>query len=253
MLREWQDGFDRMEADTANDVRCRDNVRRLRHTLDFATLKHWNDLARAYPDYFGDYRAVTNRLGKVLPWDKPALDDWEALIKAGGVEKPLPAPFDGMDKALIRRYVPERKGGVPKIVMDPDAAFGYATVVDAPNKPFTFGFYQNDAKVRGPTCTLEPGEIERGQYRVYKLGEIQVTPNSIVWFSSWSWLTQLQLGERLYSPPGPDNDNRYDVHVSLKFDKLVDGYQTAYHTSPPPTNDFSVLCDQIIFVRKPIK
>ncbi|MFA7160420.1 MAG: DUF4838 domain-containing protein, partial [Kiritimatiellia bacterium] len=170
MLRDWQNGFDRMEADTANDARCRDNVHRLRHTLDFATLKHWNDLAKAYPDYFADYRAVTNRLGKVLHWDKPALEDWEALIKAGGVEKPLPAPFDGMDKALIRRYVPERKGGLPKIVMDPDAAFGYASVVDAPNKPFTFGFYQNDAQKPGPVCTLNPDDIQRGGYRLYKLG-----------------------------------------------------------------------------------
>ena len=56
---------------------------------------------------------------------------------------------------------------------------------------------------------------------------------------------QLQVGERLYSPPGPDNDNRYDVFVSLKFNKLVDGYKPAYHTVPHPIQDFSVLCDQI--------
>ena len=48
-------------------------------------------------------------------------------------------------------------------------------------------------------------------------------------------------------------DSRSDPGGWMKFDKLVEGYQHAYHTTPPPTNDFSVICDQIIFVKKPVQ
>jgi hypothetical protein len=96
-----------------------------------------------------------------------------------------------------------------------------------------------------------------GAYKMYHLGEIQVTPDSIVWFSSRSWVTQLQLGERLYSPPAPDNDNRYDVHVSLKFVspiQLTPDEIRQNNKFSLDTNDlYSVLCDQIIFVKKPVK
>jgi hypothetical protein len=244
ILRRWQGYFDRMENVTAADPRCLTNVRRLRHTLDYAALAHWNDLTKAYPDYFSDYLVIKRRLGAIPRWDIAAVEDWEILIKTAGMEKPLPATFDGVDKALVRRFIPTRGGGNPKMVMDPDAAFGYGAVVDLPNKPFTFGFYQNDTKTHGPACKLESGAIEPGRYRLYKLGEIQVTPDCIVWFSSWSCVTQLQLGERLYGPPAPDNDNRYDVHVSLKFDGPTYGGKA---------KDDMVLCDQILFVKKPVQ
>jgi len=249
----WQESFDRMEAAAAAEERCLKNVRRLRHTLDYATLKHWTRLAREFADYFTDHRVIRDRLGALPPWDTAAVEDWEMMIKIGDVAKPPPAPFDALDPALVRRFVPVRGSGVPKIVIDPDAAFGYGAVVDAPNLPFTFSFYENDTRRQGASCLLNPDEIPRGVYRLYPLGEIQVTPDCIVWFSGWSCVTQLQLGERLYRPPGPDNDNRYDVHVSLKFDPLIEGYRTAYHTAPPITKDFSVICDQIIFVKKPVQ
>ncbi len=247
MLRRWQGYFDRMENDTVADPLRLKNVRRLRQTLDYATLAHWNDLVKAYPKTFSDYRVVKARLAPTPPpWGLTALvDEWEMMIELAGTEKPLPPPFDVMDKALVRRFVPHRAGwNAPVNVKDPDAAFGFAAVVDKPDKPFHFGFYQNDTEIRGLTSTLESGDITWGHYRVYPLGEIQTTPDCFVWFSVWSWLTQLQLGERLYNPPSPDNDNRYDVHVSLKFDPPV----------PPDTNTpYSVLCDQIIFVKKPVK
>ena len=83
-----------------------------------------------------------------------------------------------------------------------------------------------------------------------------VTPNCIVWFSARSWVTQLQLGERLYAPPSPDNDNRYDAYVSLKFDdpiKLTSEQlrQNNKHTLDPDA-PYLVLCDQIILVKKAV-
>ena len=127
-------------------------------------------------------------------------------------------------------------------------------MVNLPDKPFTFGFYQNDAKAAGPKSAMNPGDIQPGGYRLYELGEIQVTPDCIVWFSSRSRMTNLQLGDRLYSPPSPDNDNRYDAYVSLKFDKpilptpaeVAENNKSTLGTSDP----YSVLCDQIIFVKR---
>lgn len=246
MLRRWQDYFDRMEAAAAAEALRLKNVRRLRQTLDYATLAHWNDLARAYPETFDDYRVVKDRLAPTpTHWGFDALvEEWELMIQVAGTEKPLPPPFDVMDKVLVRRFVPHRAGWhAPVNVKDPDAAFGFAAVVDNPDQPFHFGFYQNDTKTRGPTAKVESDDVEWGRYRVYELGEIQVSLDSIVWFSGRSWLTQLHLGERLYGPPAPDNDNRYEVYVSLKFDPLESASNAPY----------TVLCDQIIFVKKPVK
>jgi len=259
-IRRWQEAFDRMEAQTAADARLHANVRRLRRGLDYRALAEWNDLTKADPEYFRDHLVVKKRLGDLPWWMVEQVKDWEMLIRTAGVKKPLPAPFDAMGPALVSRFVPVRLGaGRPKQVGDADAAFGYAVVVDLPDKPFNFGFYQNDTKTHGVRRTLKVEDIEHGVYAVYKLGEIQVTPNCIVWFSARSWVTQLQLGERLYRPPEPGNDNRYDVYVSLKFDKPTPpsaggavknrkGSVAAAAGAP-----YSVLCDQIVFVKKPVK
>ena len=256
-MRRWQELFDKMETLTAKDEREHANVRRLRRGLDYRTLEEWNTLTKADPGSFGDYIVVRERLGELPHWAVAQVADWELRIKTAGIEKPLPAPFDKIDKALVSRFVPERKRGCPKIVLDPDAAFGFGAVVTLPDAPFTFGFYQNDTKTHGVKCTVSTNEFSMGSYKIYLLGEILVTPNSIVWFSSRSWTTQLQLGERLYSPPTPDNDNRYDVHVSLKFDKplnLTPDEIRQNNKFTLDTNDlYSVLCDQIIFVKKPVK
>jgi len=256
-LRKWQELFDQMEILTAGDARLHQNVRRLRRGLDYRTLAGWNELAKACPGYFSDYLAVKKRLGSLHPLDVEKVNDWEMLIKMTGVEKPLPAPFNAMDKTLVRRFVPARGRGAPKIVEDPDAAFGYGAVVNLPDKPFTFGFYQSDTKTHGPKCTIESNDIQPGLYRLYHLGEITVTPVCNIWFSSRSWATNLQLGERLYSPPAPDNDNRYDVHVSLKFNKPIPPTPAEIARNDKASLDtnapYSVLCDQVIFVKLPVK
>jgi hypothetical protein len=257
-IRLWQESFDRMETMTADDERLHANVRRLRRGLDYRTLDEWNDFKKACPGYFADYMVVRNRLGALPPWAVAQVSDWEMKIKTADAEKPLPTPFDAMEKGMVRRFVPVRLGaGVPKNVMDPGAAFGYGAVVTLPDMPFTFGFYQNDTKTHGAKYTVNTNDFFMGAYKIYHLGEIQVTPDSIVWFSSRSWVTQLQLGERLYSPPAPDNDNRYDVHVSLKFVspiQLTPDEIRQNNKFSLDTNDlYSVLCDQIIFVKKPVK
>lgn len=257
ILRRWHGYFDQVEKDAVAVPRCLTNARRLRHTLDFATLDQWNELTKAYPDYFKDYLVIKRRLLPLPPWQAAKFEDLELAIKMTGVEKPLPAQFDGIDKTLIKRLIPTRKRGAPKMVMDTDAAFGYGAVVNLPDKPFTFGFYQNDTKTFGLGRSLDSGDIQPGAYNLYKLGEIKVTPDCIIWFSSKSWETNLQLGDRLYSPPSPDNDNRYDVYVSLKFDKPIPPTPSEIEKNDKFSLDmnapYSVLCDQIIFVKKPVR
>ncbi|MFA7160876.1 MAG: DUF4838 domain-containing protein, partial [Kiritimatiellia bacterium] len=126
----WQESFDRMETMTANDERLRANIMRLRRGLDYRTLEEWNDLAKACPSYFKNYLVVKERLGALPHWAEAQVADWEMKIKTAGAEKPLPAPFDAMEKGLVRRFVPVRGGaGIPKNVIDPDAAFGFGSVV----------------------------------------------------------------------------------------------------------------------------
>lgn len=238
----WQGYFDKMEKDTASDKRCLKNVKRLRRCLDIATLGKWNSLLKDYPDYFKDHLVYKSRVS-MLKNVTAYVDDCEIMIKTGGVQKPLPPQFDGIDKTLIRQFVPANTRNGPinpkiKLKLDSDAAFGYGATIDMPDMPFSFGFYQNDNKKHGAKCKLEKTEIKAGSYQLYKLGDITISPNSIIWFSSKSWLTQLAVGDRLYEP---GESNIWEAFVSLKFDGPTYG---------GTAEDDLVLCDRIIFVKK---
>ena len=236
----WQGYFDRMEKDVAADARRLANVRRLRRALEFATLARWNELANKHPGIFTDYRVHEGRLGKMSAGEKAVVDDFETFIKIGGKAKPLPPPFDGMAPARVQRFIPINGRGNKHVIED-DAAFGYAATVDLPDFPFNFGFYQQDTKKAGPQRTLKAGDIKPNTYQLHKLGEIEVTPSCLVWFSAKSWGTSLDVGNRLYEAGA---DNAHDVYVSLKFSGPSYGGKE---------KEDQVLCDQIIFVKKPAK
>ena len=93
--------------------------------------------------------------------------------------------------------MPTRGLGTPKIIMD--AAFGYASVVNLPDKPFKFGFYDNESKKGEPTMIIEAKDIKLGSYQLIKLGEIKVSQRCLIWFSgkklvdkSATWRAPLQ-------------------------------------------------------------
>ena len=240
-LHRWQGYFDRMESLAAADARCLTNVRRLRRVLEFATLARWNDLARKYPDAYKDYRAHKARLGKIERAEEAPLADFETLIKAGGQEKPLPEAFRNRPPGKAHRFIPTNKRsrrGVQKVILDPDAAFGYAAVVDLPDFPFHFGFYQISTKTHGPRRRLTAADITPDVYKLHKLGTVTITPVCTVWFSAKSWSTNLELGSRLYEPGA---GNEYEIHVSLKFSGPT------YRGKPGKDR---VLCDQIICVKR---
>jgi hypothetical protein len=248
-IHRWQTYFDRMEELTADHPERQLNVRKERRELDFATLWKWQDLTEQYAEYFQDYEVYAQRIrdvnaalsqkSRVRPLGQDALDEFMLKIKAAGKQALLPPQLREIDESRIRQFVPVRHHGGPRIIADPDAAFGYAAPVHEPDMPFNFGFYQGDTAPRDSQALPDPPpdspmkwhrtlagtyslrrelqrhEIEPGEYRVYELGEIEVTPDCIVWFSNRSWATNLELGRQLYQP---GQSNRWETYASVKFD-----------------------------------
>ena len=210
-LHRWQQLFEEMEAATAKLPVELANVRSQRRELDIATLWKWFDLRAAWPGVYTDHRKVAERVlaankakapsGVVPAWTlgEPLVAHFVTLIDAGG-EKPLPADFDGIARDRIRTFLPRTQcpGQEKRSVKDPEAAFGTATVVDQPQSPI-----RNAASASGnPACrassrTARVSEIQRdqitpGQYRLYPLGEIDLTTDdSLIWFGR-SWQTNLE-------------------------------------------------------------
>lgn len=240
-IARWQKYFDEMNRLAEGDERTKKNVNLLRKSLDIATMGRWHGLAKAYPDYFTDYTLVKSRIGRVNLLRAATLTDWELKIQAGDVHKPLPASFDKYPKDSIYEFVPvnSANNAKAKTLLDPDAAFGYATTINNPDMPFQFGFHQNDTKTAGVGMTLRQQDIVPNQWNLYEFGEIELTPNCMIWFSSKSWETNLELGG-IFTP---DSANRFRAYVSLKFSGKEYGGD----------GESMVLCDRIILVKDELK
>ena len=75
-----------------------------------------------------------------------------------------------------------------------------------------------------------------GQYRLYPLGEIDLTTDySMIWFGR-SWATNLRIGSQLYFP---GEINHWKAWVSLKFTGPNYGGE----------GENLVLCDRVILVK----
>lgn len=274
-IHHWQGYFDQMEKLLENaPKRQRNNVRFVRRELDLATLWKWFDLKKAYPDVYKDHQVFVDRVnavnaigaeptpkweGKDLnrkPNPGPSPDHFDTLIKAGGQTKPLPAAFNDIDPSRIRQFVPKMRPRPVKkrIILDPDAAFGYAVPVFRPDLPLQFGFYQGSTKRHCARRAIEKQEIKPGEYQLFKLGEIHVTPDCQIWFSARSWATNLQLGEQLFEA---DGDNLWDAYASIKFLGPSHGDVMGEETLPAAERDYLgmnpkdlVLVDRIILVEK---
>ncbi len=246
-LYRWEKLCDAMEESLAdNHPDIMEKVKLLRKPLDTAVYGRWFDCAKKYPDYFVDPAALRQRIGPPSTHAfsvgfKDFLTTADLAIKYGGKGKPLPASFAGIPEENIRRLVPVNVANgsyadpKQKLFEEAEAAFGYATSIDRPDHPFSFGFYQADRKQHGARLKLNEGDYEPGQYKIFKLGEIQPTPNSTIWFSSKSWCTIVDTGN-LYDLK--DTNQKWDVWISLKFPQEYSGQEGAV-----------VLCDQVIFVK----
>jgi hypothetical protein len=234
----WQGYFDEMNRISNGDERTKKNVNLLRKSLDMATLGRWHALRKAHPESFTDYTLVKARIGRVNVLRAGILSDWELKIQAGDVHKPLPPPLDGYPKDSVLEFIPvnSANNSKAKTVLDKDAAFGYATTINNPDMPFHFGFHENDTKTAGAVVTLAEGDIRVNQWHTYRLGEIKLTPQCIIWFSSKSWETNLELGGLFQ----PNSENDFEAYASLKFAGTEYGGE----------GESLVLCDRIILVRK---
>jgi len=268
----WQQYFDRMETLTADQPKHLLHVQTVRRKLDFATLWKWLDLAKKHPEYFKDYRTIAQRIRDtnaavgakrfVRPVGASIVDDFILKIKAGGKQPPLPPQLGDIDPKRVRQLVPTGSRATSPYVEDPEAAFGYASPVHLPDMPFNFGFYQKDRATRDESAlpklpegskatwqralnrkfTLQRGlsadEITPGKYRIYELGEIEISPDCMFWFSAQSWATHVELGRRLYEPGA---ENRWEAYASMKFDGPTYG---------GTAEKDQVLVDRIILLRK---
>jgi hypothetical protein len=254
-IYKWSQYFDEMEKLTVGAKLQKLNVDLMRRELDVAVLWRWFDLQKKFPAYFRDHKVFSERFfkadvmksingNKAIKLGDGAANDFLAIIAGGGKRKPLPEQFAGIDKSKIKEFIPKNYGrSRPKTMIDKDAAFGYAAKVDKPDMPFNLGFYQwlrrNPPKGKhGPRLKLDKDKITPGVFKLYKLGEITVIPDSIIWFSSKSWATSLSVGKRLYEP---GEANTWDAYVSLKLDGPSYGGKAEKDV---------VLCDRIICVKK---
>jgi len=237
-IARWQGYFEQMNRVANGDARTMKNVNLLHKSLDMATLGRWHALRSAYPETFTDYTVVKARIGRVNILRAGTLSDWELKIQAGDVHKPLPPPLNGYPKESVFELLPVNtaNNSRPKTVLDKDAAFGYAVTINNPDMPFHFGFHENDTRTPGAVFTLTKDDITLNQWDIYRLSEIRVTPRCMIWFSSKSWETNLELGGLFR----PDSENFFEAYASLKFAGAEYGGE----------GESLVLCDRIILIKK---
>lgn len=235
-IHRWQTMFDEMETLTANeDARIRDNVKLARREFDAAALWRWLDLREEHPHYYTDYTVVVQRIQDASTTSPQPAPEWDTknmnrnwasprwgtghtnhfatVIEAGGKEKPLPAQFADIDPERIQTLIPRRYRGGQQTQLDPEAAFGYATLIDGTSYPLPFGFHQMNTGERVHSHQLEKSQITPGEYRLYEIGEVEIMPGSRIYIGR-SWQTRLELDE-LYEPGA---ENLWHAYISIKLD-----------------------------------
>lgn len=246
-IHRWQGYFDQMESAVTDEPDALLNIQAERRTLDLATLWQWTDLKKEYPDAYTDHTIVASRIkqtdAKIVASHPQmraigdhVLDDFVLTIEQAGKVAPLPPELAEIDPSRIRQVVPMRHRNGSRYEKDPDAAFGYAALVDDPNGlSFSMGLHHMDTKVR--VSHIKPGKenIKPGQYTLYDLGEVTLTPKTWAYFGR-SWQTRFDLGQRFYMI---ETSNQWRVYASLKF--TGDSY--AGDGKPD-----AVYCDRVILV-----
>ena len=135
-----------MVKQTSDQPEALMHVRTVRRELDFATLWRWFEVKQRHPNYFKEYdtfveriRAVNHALTSnsyVRSLGESFLKERIIKLKGGGLQKPLPEQLRGFESARLRQFVPDTDKPSVGVLLDKDAAFGYAVPVYKPGKPF---------------------------------------------------------------------------------------------------------------------
>lgn len=263
-LVRWYGYFLEMEKLLADSPVQLYNLKRVKINLERAILCRYNRILRRYPDFKPDPEALANSIRSVFEkttaefYDKDLAFRAEGalrsvndqldmyLIQAGGKEgKPLPEEiFAGIPKDRIFQTVPATRGRARE--KDPDAAWGVAAVqmkTPVPKLPYPANFYDPAQKkfAEGIPSLTQKDLGPRGQYKVYKVAEVTLTPGCEVSFGESSWYSiRASLGEAYE----PGSLNQVTIYASLKFEG------PAFYPEDEGKTD-RVLCDRVIVVRKP--
>lgn len=243
-LVRWQRHFDDAEAKIGGDPVVLQRIREARLSLDISTLKQFRSILREEPSFGTSAqelhdRAVatwrkaverrydrTDKLGK--GYRRKYVDDstgfkaLDLLLFLANVDvKPLPDAFSSLPSDKIVQIFPTTSSKFVKRVEMADAASGYAryevNVGDVGKRfPFGIGVYEMG---RGKTVIsrkIPKSEVEKGRFKLYKLGRCPLPSASCVTWMGHSWRMDEHIGAAYRPGLGPDD--LFDVYISLKFE-----------------------------------
>ena len=247
----WEQAFDIMERQVAEDKARLRNLRRLRLNLDYAAIpickrpelaKRIREIHKEIAeDCFADSHAGDAK--KCLS----ALEESLALleIQNGKNAKPLPTDvFGGIAADRVFVTLPRSYSGGRH--EDPDAAFGFGIVFDGIKRPeaMKLPFVSHlETVLPKPTYSDVLGHGvdrdnlgPRGQYKFYEMGSATVTKDCFIELNTW-WF-QAKIGGAYKE----GSFNKVKIYASLKFEGPV-----FYPADAGKPN--LVWCDRVVVVR----
>ena len=255
----WNKLFDTLEKAVAKDPVRLFNVQRLRYNLDLHMLRRYTLIKEAYPQFSLSPEAIIKRLrsthsqclkeffGKMDSRRKQrrrGLDNaiFSAMLRLKKSPKPLPKEIFGKIPPN-RLYITMPYVNQAQYVNDKDGAFGIVAVHSKPVPKLPMRSHMDDHSIKkfhwnlGRITARDLGP--RGQYKIYKMGRITLTPDCEFRVGVGDWW---DLKTRLDEAYVMGSHNRADIYVSLKFQG-----PNFYKEDAGRKN--LVFCDRLIVVR----
>ena len=248
-IMKWENDFDAMEKMMESSPGQLRHIRMCRVSLDIAMLHKWHDLKKRYPDIAITPKEIYSRImanfeaeAKIRFPENSIRTYWrnnlektvsQVLFQAEVKPKPLSGFFSKFPPENIRQAFP-----VNGLVKDKDAACGSAAAADFEQLPLGFGLYDNYNAKFNISNKIQSGDIKPDHYEIYKLGQAELTPQCLVWFTE-GWVVTVPI-EQFYVVGEPFI--KWDIYASLKFEGPKFG-------SADKNKKNRVFCDRIILVR----
>lgn len=250
-VHRWERSFDDMEKLVATSPQQLLRIRLLRASVDLSALRYWHKAREAYPTEFANPDLLESRIraayGQAMRERvSPSLAGYgqaeqaafekqmeSVLLLAKTIPKPVPEPLSEIEDSRISQAFPNKAA-----VKDPDAALGVAKTWQKVELPLSMGVYDNVGRKWAHPRAIPAAEIVPDEYRLYRLGRIKLTSDSLIWIGA-AWDITVSL-DQFYVLGDPDTE--WDAYVSLKFEGA--GYSPASKSA-----EDRVSCDRVILVR----